>query len=92
MIVSQILKAKGNDVFTVSKDVKISEVSEILASKRIGAIVVTDQNQVVEGIISERDIVRGLAKFGANVLDSSRMPGNLVFRTSSPRWSNLSST
>jgi CBS domain-containing protein len=83
MIVSQILKAKGNDVFTVSKDVKISEVSEILASKRIGAIVVTDQNQVVEGIISERDIVRGLAKFGANVLDSSAhelMTKNVITR------------
>ena len=83
MIVSQILKAKGNDVFTVSKDVKISEVSEILASKRIGAIVVTDQNQVVEGIISERDIVRGLAKLGANVLDSSAdelMTKNVITR------------
>jgi CBS domain-containing protein len=83
MIVSQILKAKGNDVFTVSKDVKISEVSEILASKRIGAIVVIDQNQVVEGIISERDIVRGLAKLGANVLDSSAdelMTKNVITR------------
>jgi CBS domain-containing protein len=83
MIVSQILKAKGSDVFTVSKDVKISEVSEILASKRIGAIVVTDQNQVVEGIISERDIVRGLAKFGASVLDNSAdelMTKNVITR------------
>ncbi len=69
MIVSQILKDKGHDVFTVSKETTVSEISSILAEKRIGAIVVTDQNDVVDGIISERDIVRGLAQFGVSVLE-----------------------
>jgi CBS domain-containing protein len=45
------------------------EVSCLLASKRIGATVIVDQNGLVEGIISERDIVRGLANYGAKVLD-----------------------
>ena len=69
MIVSQILKSKGSQVHTVSKNTSIIEVSCLLASKRIGATVIIDQNRSVEGIISERDIVRGLAKYGAKVLD-----------------------
>ena len=69
MIVSQILKDKGHDVFTLSKDAKVGEVSDLLASKRIGAIVVVDQYDAVDGIISERDIVRGLAEFGASILE-----------------------
>jgi CBS domain-containing protein len=69
MIVSQILKRKGSQVHTVSRTTSIMEVSCLLASKRIGATVIVDQNGLVEGIISERDIVRGLANYGAKVLD-----------------------
>jgi CBS domain-containing protein len=69
MIVSQILKSKGSHVHTVSKKTSIIEVACLLASKRIGATVIIDQNRSVEGIISERDIVRGLSKYGAKVLD-----------------------
>jgi CBS domain-containing protein len=69
MIVSQILKSKGSQVHTVSRTTSIMEVSCLLASKRIGATVIIDQNGLVEGIISERDIVRGLANYGAKVLD-----------------------
>ena len=69
MIVSQILKSKGSQVYTVSRTTSIMEVSCLLASKRIGATVIVDQNGLVEGIISERDIVRGLANYGAKVLD-----------------------
>ena len=69
MIVSQILKSKGSQVHTVSRTASIMEVSCLLASKRIGATVIIDQNGLVEGIISERDIVRGLANYGAKVLD-----------------------
>jgi CBS domain-containing protein len=69
MIVSQILKSKGSQVHTVSKKTSIIEVACLLASKRIGATVIIDQNRSVEGIISERDIVRGLSTYGAKVLD-----------------------
>ena len=69
MIVSQILKSKGDQVYTVSKETTIIEVSRLLASNRIGAAVIVDGNGSVEGIISERDIVRGLSKYGAKVLD-----------------------
>ncbi len=68
MIVSQILTEKGSQVYTVSKETKISEITSILVSKRIGAVVVIDKKGAVEGIISERDIVRGLADHGSSVL------------------------
>ena len=69
MIVSQILKEKGHDVYTVFKEISVKEVSALLAEKRIGAVVVTDQADAVEGIISERDVVRGLAQHGSSILD-----------------------
>jgi CBS domain-containing protein len=69
MIVSKILKDKGRQVFTVTKETPVSQIASILAQKRIGAIVVIDQNGIVDGIISERDIVRGLAQFGVSVLE-----------------------
>ena len=69
MIVSHILKSKGRQVYTVSKETNISAVSSILATKRIGAIVIISKNRSVEGIVSERDIVRGLSNYGAKVLD-----------------------
>ena len=69
MIVSHILKSKGGEVYTVSKETTIMEVSCLLAAKRIGAIIIISKNRSVEGIISERDIVRGLSTFGAKVLD-----------------------
>ena len=69
MIVSHILKSKGGDVYTVSKETTITEVSRLLAAKKIGAIVIISKNRSVEGIVSERDIVRGLSNYGAKVLD-----------------------
>ncbi len=69
MIVSQILREKGHDVYTVFKEISVKEVLTLLAEKRIGAVVVTDQADAVEGIISERDVVRGLAQHGSSILD-----------------------
>jgi len=83
MIVSQILTEKGSQVYTVSKETKISKISGILASKRIGAVVVIDKNGVVEGIISERDIVRGLSEHGSGVLEAPAaelMTTNVIMR------------
>ena len=83
MIVSQILKSKGSQVYTVSKETTIVEISCLLADNRIGATVIIDENGSVEGIISERDIVRGLSKYGAKVLDmpaEDLMTKNVIMR------------
>jgi len=68
MIVSAILKAKGREVETASPTTTLMQIAETLARKRIGAIVITDADQRVAGIVSERDIIRVLAKSGAEVM------------------------
>lgn len=52
----------------VSPDTSIREVLGVLASKNVGAVVVTDDGETVQGIVSERDIVRGLHSVGAELL------------------------
>lgn len=59
--VSKLLEGKGDVVFTVRSNDTIHSVVEILKEKRIGAVVVTDQNGALQGILSERDIVRRMA-------------------------------
>ena len=68
MLVSQILKAKGDLVFTVGPQETVGAICALLHSRRVGAMVVLDGEQVV-GIISERDLVRALAKEGGSALD-----------------------
>ena len=81
MTVAAILSEKGTDVATAKKDQTISEIAGILASKKIGAVVIVDDANKVCGIISERDIVRELASDGAGCLDkpcSSGMTGKVI--------------
>ena len=70
MLVSQILRNKGDTVFTVGPNETISAVAALLHSRRVGALVVLDAEQVV-GIVSERDVVRALAESGAVALGQS---------------------
>ncbi|MDB5426985.1 MAG: hypothetical protein JWP28_3802 [Phenylobacterium sp.] len=67
MLVSQILRTKGDTVFTVGPSETISAVAALLHSRRVGALVVLDAERVV-GIVSERDVVRALAESGAVAL------------------------
>ena len=60
MLVSQILKTKGDAVYTVKPSETVAEVAAMLTSRRVGALVVLDHEKVV-GIVSERDVVRALA-------------------------------
>jgi CBS domain-containing protein len=69
MSVRAILKAKGNRVVTVRSTATIKEAVAILARERIGAVVVSDDDRTVAGILSERDIVQALDKYGAKLLD-----------------------
>ncbi|HVY50387.1 MAG TPA: CBS domain-containing protein [Devosia sp.] len=61
MQVENILQSKGRAVHTVAARATIAEAVEILNSRRIGAVVVTDGGKVV-GIVSERDVVRHLGR------------------------------
>jgi len=72
MIVQQILKAKGDTaVVTVKPGTLVSDVARILAERRIGGVVVSRDGEAVDGILSERDIVRSLAVRGATCLNES---------------------
>ncbi len=67
MLVSDILNHKGRDVVTVSPGDTLEAIVNLLTRRRIGAVVVTEGEDVV-GILSERDIVRCLAAHGAGAL------------------------
>ncbi|HAS11141.1 MAG TPA: histidine kinase [Acidimicrobiaceae bacterium] len=67
MLVDQILEAKGRAVATVTPDATVAEAVAELATHNVGALVVSSDGRSVEGILSERDIVRGLSE-GAEVL------------------------
>ncbi len=69
MSVTVILSRKGNDIVTLSPDATLGDAVASLARNRIGAIVVTDANMGVEGIISERDVVRLIGERGVDVLN-----------------------
>ena len=64
MNIANILKRKGGQVFSVNPDDTIHQVAVALAQHRIGAALVCDPRGAMLGIISERDIVRGMAGQG----------------------------
>ena len=67
MQISTILAKKGSTVYTVTPDQTVREAVALLVEKRIGAVVVVDEAGSPMGIVSERDVVRELAK-NENVL------------------------
>lgn len=69
MTVKAILDEKGHDVVTLGPDSSISQAMSVLAEKKIGALVVTDDSGGIRGILSERDIVSLIAKSGSSALE-----------------------
>jgi CBS domain-containing protein len=68
MRISDILRIKGNDVITVRPDDNVERLVAVLADRRIGAAVVSRDGRSIDGIASERDVVRALAQRGPSVL------------------------
>jgi CBS domain-containing protein len=69
MTIARILATKGREVITAQPYRTLLEISEILASRRIGAVVIVDAQGRLLGILSERDIVRAIGRRGAPALD-----------------------
>jgi CBS domain-containing protein len=69
MTVSSMLAHKGREVITASTAMSVSDAIHTLAEHKIGAIVVVEDRDRVIGIISERDIVRAIARIGSKALD-----------------------
>jgi CBS domain-containing protein len=76
--VAAILKHKGNEVASVDPTATIARVAEVLAERRIGAVLVMDRADQLLGIVSERDIVRCLAANGERTLEMTA--GQLMTR------------
>lgn len=72
MQVHQILKSKSDDsVVTVPTGTTVADAAKLLAEKRIGTVIVSDDGKNALGILSERDIVRMLSRRGGGILQDS---------------------
>lgn len=69
MDVDRILRSKGATVITIRSDATVAELVRGLRDAGIGAMVVSDDGWHVDGIVSERDVVRGLAEHGVRIMD-----------------------
>jgi len=82
MLVQQILNSKTDQsVISVTPESAVSEATRLLSEKRIGTVVVSSDGNALDGILSERDIVRELGKRGTGCLDepvSGMMTKNLI--------------
>jgi CBS domain-containing protein len=81
MLVTEILKQKGGAVFSIAPDEPLSAACAQLDEKRVGALVVCRDDKVV-GVISERDVVRAVARGGREALDrpvADHMTPDVVF-------------
>lgn len=67
MRVSDILKVKGSSVKTIEPNVTLKVFAQGLHAESVGAMVVRDSAGALQGIISERDLVRGFAEYGAEL-------------------------
>ena len=80
MLVSQIIKQKGGEVFSISPDRSLADAARELNDRRVGALVVLEGDRVA-GIVSERDVVRVLAGGGEGALSqpiSSAMTAEVI--------------
>jgi len=68
MQIDRILRTKGPTVATVSPSATIGDAARDLARHGVGALVVSSDGERIEGILSERDIARGVGLHGAEIL------------------------
>jgi CBS domain-containing protein len=68
MKISNVIHNKGAEVVTIRAQATVAELVELLARRNIGAVVVSADGHSVDGIVSERDVVRHLAADGGEVL------------------------
>lgn len=70
MRINDVIRRKGAVVVTIGPDATVGELLEQLAQHGIGALVVSGDGQGVDGIVSERDVVRHLHSRGVTVLQA----------------------
>jgi CBS domain-containing protein len=81
MNVQSILSVKGTEVATIEPEASLADAVAMLRDRGFGALVVSSDGASIDGIVSERDVVRALAGHGASTLGravSSCMSGNVL--------------
>ena len=69
MTIGSILAQKGRSVTTIQPSRTLRDLIDVLVAKHIGAVIIADADGSMHGIISERDVVRAIAKHGCDALD-----------------------
>ena len=69
MRIAQVLDAKGHHVVTISPDASVADALGVLEEHEIGALVVSVDGIHPEGVLSERDLARGMHRLGCEVRD-----------------------
>jgi CBS domain-containing protein len=70
VLVSDLIRRKGSSVASAPPDTTVAALLDLLAERRIGAVVVSSDGATVAGIVSERDVVRALRTNGPALLDA----------------------
>jgi CBS domain-containing protein len=81
MTVKAILIEKGGSVLTLTPESTMAEICDTLAKHKIGAVILTNSDGTIAGILSERDVVRAIAQEGPSAIDrkaSAYMSRNVV--------------
>lgn len=71
MSVKAILDEKGRNVLSIGPQATVREAAKMLNDNRVGAVIVLDTDDRIVGIMAERDIVSGIARYGAECLEKS---------------------
>lgn len=79
MTIATVLREKGNTIVSVRPDTPLLELVATIASRRIGAVLVLDDNGQLAGIVSERDVVKALARQGPAI--AALAAGDIMTRT-----------
>ena len=69
MQAKSILEAKGNAVITTRPETVVAEAIGLMVREKIGALLVCEANQVIVGIVTERDVLHGLVEHGSELLE-----------------------
>ena len=69
MKLAELIRGKSHEIVKIRSDKSIAEAATSLTENKIGALLVEDQDGTIAGILSERDIVGGMAPHGADLHD-----------------------
>ena len=71
MVLEQILREKGGQVFSIAESATLKEAAELLDARKVGAMVILGESGAIIGVFSERDLVKAVARMGAAALKTT---------------------